>query len=89
MNKITLFAVTVLLLSIAGVRGDDPTPRKPELPVNSWVNLKPSGIRPSLPGWETLHYCPVSEQAVVWADYKTFSTEYQHNLLGYDGKANR
>ena len=26
---------------------------------------------------------------MVWADYKTFSTEYQHNLLGYDGKANR
>lgn len=89
MNKIPLCAVAALLLAIAGACGDDSTPRKPEVPANSWVNLKPSGIRPALPGWETLHHCPVSAQAVVWGDYRTFSTEYQHSLLGYDINTNR
>ena len=88
MSQRLLIVQMTLLLFVAVTRGNYSIAQLPELPANTWVNLKPSGIRPSLPGWETLHHCPLSGQAVVWGDYRTFSTEYQHSLLGYDLQSN-
>lgn len=60
-----------------------------ELAPNTWVDLKPSGARPQLPSWETLCYAAAIKRAVVYGDYKMFSTECQHVLWGYDFEANR
>lgn len=84
-----LTGLTAWCCLINYVWSDEPVQKKTEFPANTWVNLKPTGVRPSLPGWETLHHCPISGQALVWGDFRTFSTEYQHSLLGYDGKSNK
>jgi hypothetical protein len=84
-----LVCVVLMLLPGLNVLCEEATPEKSDPPDNTWVNMKPGGVRPSMPGWETLNFCPLSKQAVVWGDYRTFSTEYQHSLLGYDTNANR
>lgn len=59
------------------------------IPNNMWTTMNPGGIAPKFLCWETMLYVSSIDRCVAYADYKAFSTESQHTLIGYDYKTNR